>query len=273
MKTITLILSGWLWHTAAFAQTPAPPPALARSSIVATWADRATLGGEAAPAPDGPHLLWYRQPAKVWEEALPIGNGRLGAMLFGGVTDERLQLNEDTLWDGYPLDASNPDALKVLPEVRKLLFEGKNKEAEALAGAHMMGRPAGVKPYQSLAELLIETPAGASAAAYRRTLDLTQAVATVNYTQNGTTYHREIFASAPAGVIVAQFTASKPNSISFRLTLKRAKDAQCLAHPSASNAILLRGQHRPQGRQGRTTRPALRGGSPGHRPRRQGHQR
>ncbi len=240
MNTPSLLLSGCLWITAA--STQAATPALERSNINAGWEDRATLSGESAAAPSGRHTLWYRQPAKVWEEALPLGNGRLGAMVFGGVTDERLQLNEDSLWDGYPLDTSNPDALKALPQVRKLLFEGKNKEAEALAGGNMMGRPAGVRPYQSLGEVLMETPAGAPVSAYRRTLDLTTAVATVAYTQNGTAFTREMFASAPAGAIVSRFTASKPKSINFRLTLKRQKDAKCLAHPTANNAILLRGQ-------------------------------
>jgi len=240
MKTTALILSGCLWTAATLAHAAAP--ALGRSKLNAGWEDRAALGGETAKAPAGRHTLWYRQPAKVWEEALPLGNGRLGAMVFGGVSDERIQLNEDTLWDGYPQDTSNPDALKALPQVRKLLFEGKNKDAEALAGANMMGRPAGVRPYQSLGELLLETPGSASAAGYSRTLDLTTAVATVRYTQDGTTFSRELFASAPAGVIVARFTADKPKSIGFRLTLKREKDAQCLAHPGIKNAILLRGQ-------------------------------
>ena len=240
MNTHSLLVSGCLWITIASTQAATPAPD--RSNINADWEDRATLSGESAAAPSGRHTLWYRQPAKVWEEALPLGNGRLGAMVFGGVTDERLQLNEDTLWDGYPLDTSNPDAFKALPQVRKLLFEGKNKEAEALAGGNMMGRPAGVRPYQSLGEVLMETPAGAPVSAYRRTLDVTTAVATVAYTQNGTAFTRELFASAPAGAIVARFTASKPKSINFRLTLKRQKDAKCLAHPTANNAILLRGQ-------------------------------
>jgi alpha-L-fucosidase 2 len=242
MKATTHILTAGLWTGATLMSAAAAPPALERANLNARWEDRATLAGEAAKVPEGRHTLWYRQPAKVWEEALPLGNGRLGAMVFGGVTDERLQLNEDSLWDGYSLDTSNPDALKVLPQVRKLLFEGKNKQAEALAGANMMGRPAGVRPYQSLGELLLETPVGSAAANYRRTLDVTTAVATVNYTQDGTTYTREWFSSAPAGLIVGEFTASKPKSLNLRLTLKRQKDAQCLAHPTANNAILLRGQ-------------------------------
>jgi alpha-L-fucosidase 2 len=241
MKTTCLLVTGCLWISATGAKAVAPP-ALERANLNARWEDRATFSGETADVPEGRHTLWYRQPAKVWEEALPLGNGRLGAMVFGGVTDERLQLNEDSLWDGYSLDTSNPNALKVLPQVRKLLFEGKNKEAEALAGANMMGRPAGVRPYQSLGELLMETPLAGPVSAYRRTLDVTTAVATVSYTQDGTTYTREWLASAPAGLIVGQFTASKPKSLNLRLTLKRQKDAKCLAHPAAGNAILLRGQ-------------------------------
>src|SRR5688572_18159008 len=85
----------------------------------------------AGAAPD--LTLWYRQPASKWVEALPVGNGRLAAMVFGKVPVERIQLNEETLWDGYPRDTTNPEALKALPEVRRLLFEGKNREAERIA--------------------------------------------------------------------------------------------------------------------------------------------
>jgi alpha-L-fucosidase 2 len=216
--------------------------ALARNIIDGKWVDRATLAGEPVKKPEGHHTLWYRKPAGVWEEALPIGNGRLGAMIFGGVADERIQLNEDTLWAGFSRDSSNPDALKALPEVRRLLFEGRNREADALAGNTMMGRPCAIKPYQSLGELWIEAPGLPSVSNYRRMLDLATAAATVTYTHNGVTFTREIFASAPAGVIVARFTADKPGCINLRMTLTRQQDAQCLAHPANPNAILLRGQ-------------------------------
>lgn len=103
-----------------------------KSSDSTPGAAQPELAGE-APPPQGALTLWYRRPANQWVEALPIGNGRLGAMVFGGITRERLQLNEDTLWDGYPRKATNPAALKALPEVRRLLFEGKNKEATDLA--------------------------------------------------------------------------------------------------------------------------------------------
>src|SRR6266542_3047525 len=97
--------------------------------------------------------LWYRQPASRWVEALPVGNGRLGAMVFGQTGRERLQLNEETVWSGGPWDASNPEALKHLPEVRRLLFEGKPAEADDLAGRTMMGDPLRMPPYQTLGNL------------------------------------------------------------------------------------------------------------------------
>jgi alpha-L-fucosidase 2 len=218
-------------------------PACERTIISDKWTDRATIDGSSpADPPEGLHTIWFRRPAKIWDEALPVGNGRLGAMVFGGVADERLQLNEDTLWDGYPLDGANPDALAVLPEVRRLLFADQNKEAEQLAAAHMMGKPSGVKPYQSLGELWMETPGLPSATKYRRVLDLDTAVASVSYVSNGTLFQREIFSSAPAGVIVVHLRADKPGGITVRLTLKRQKDAVCVADPSDPNALLLQGQ-------------------------------
>ena len=229
--------------TSAKSTPPQPPqPALLRTVIDGNWSDRSVLDAAKVNPPEGLHTLWYRKPAGVWTEALPVGNGRLGAMVFGGVTDERLQLNEDTLWDGFPRDASNPEALSALPEVRRLLFEGKNKEAVGLAGKTMMGKPKNIKSYQSLGELFLETPDSAATTDYRRTLDLSTATATVTYTQNGVNFTREIFASAPADVMVVRFTASKPGSINLRMTLKRQQDAECLAHPTHPNAILLRGQ-------------------------------
>ncbi|MDR0394728.1 MAG: glycoside hydrolase family 95 protein, partial [Tannerella sp.] len=122
------------------------------------WVDRAGFFGKGVKPENTKNLLWYRQSAKVWEEALPLGNGRLGAMVFGGVADERIQLNENTLWDGYPLDPNNPEGRRALPEVQRLLFEDKNNEAVKLAEATMMGNPKGVKSYQSLGELWFDTP-------------------------------------------------------------------------------------------------------------------
>ena len=93
--------------------------------------------------------LWYRQPAKDWVEALPIGNGRLGAMVFGGIDQERIQINEETLWDGRKLDRHNPKSLEALPKVRKLLFDGQNEQATQLAAETMMGTPCRIDSYQT----------------------------------------------------------------------------------------------------------------------------
>lgn len=218
-------------------------PATQRTRIDDHWADRAPLIGKTAAVPADVHnLLWYRQPAKVWEEALPLGNGRLGAMVFGGVADERIQLNEDSLWDGYPLDPANPEALKALPEVRKLLFADKNREAEKLAGNTMMGTPQGVKPYQSLGELWIETPNVAAASEYIRSLDLTTATARVSYLSENVRYRRESYISAHANVMVVRFTADKPGAISLKMTLKRQNNAVCSASAVDPHSIVLSGQ-------------------------------
>jgi len=225
------------------------PAALERWTSGSRWSERTALSGEAA-APDGALTLWYRQPARDWVEALPIGNGRLGAMVFGGVADERLQLNEDSLWDGYPRDTSNPDSLKALPEIRRLLFAGKNREAVDLAGRTMMGRPSRVLPYQSLGDLLLECPGLPAVTNYRRVLDLDTGIVTVTYQHAGAQFTREIFASAPAGVLVARFTCDRPKRLNLRLTLKRERDAACGADPADPAAIVLRGRiHRLDDRQ------------------------
>lgn len=103
------------------------------------WTNRAEFFGRGAKPDDTKNVLWYRESAKVWGEVLPLGNGRLGAMVFGEVADERIQLNENTLWDGYPLDPNNPEGCKALPEIQRLLFEDKNNEAVKLAEATMHG--------------------------------------------------------------------------------------------------------------------------------------
>lgn len=217
--------------------------ATSRSRIDAAWKDRAVCDvTTAAPAPGTPLTLWYRRPAQVWEEALPIGNGRLGAMVFGGVADERLQLNEDSVWDGAPLDPANPEGLKALPEIRRLLFAGQNKQAVDLAHKTMMGRPQEIKSYQSLGELLIETQHLSGVTAYQRNLDIHQALATTRYDHDGVTFTREAFASAADGVIAIRFTASKSKAITFAATLKREQNAICAAASDDSHSLVLSGR-------------------------------
>jgi alpha-L-fucosidase 2 len=121
-----------------------------------------------ASADPGPLILWYPAPAEKWTEALPVGNGRLGAMVFGHVRQERIQFNEDTLWAGGPRDYTHPGAADYLPEIRRLLFEGKQKEAEQLASEHFMSVPLRQFPYQPFGDLMLEFPGDEEPAEYRR---------------------------------------------------------------------------------------------------------
>jgi alpha-L-fucosidase 2 len=235
-------------------------PACERTTIDATWSDRAAITG-AAPAPAGPLTLWYRQPANDWNEALPVGNGRLGAMVFGGVADERIQLNEDSLWDGFPAEdgGANPASLAALPEIRRLLFEGRNTEAVALAGKTMMGKPSRIRPYQALCELWLEAPGLPAVTDYQRWLDLDRAVAGVRYVHDGVLHSREVFSSAPAGVMVITHRADRPGSVNLRLTLKRQQDAVCRAAGDDPAAIILDGRiNRPDAKGQRGMRFAAR---------------
>jgi len=185
--------------------------------------------------------LWYCRPAASWDEALPVGNGCLGAMVFGGVERERLQLNEESLWDGYARDRVNPRALDALPEVRRLLFAGRNAEAVKLAESSMLAVPHTVRPYQPLGDLLIEqrVPAG-GVSGYRRELDLDGAEAVVAFTAGGVGFRRELFASAPAGAILLRLTATRPGALNLRLALTRERDAVCVGEGRA--ALVLRGR-------------------------------
>src|SRR3954454_5031849 len=148
----------------------------------------------AQPAAPSELTLWYRAPASPWVAALPVGNGRLGAMVFGGVTEERLQLNEDTLWAGRPYDPVNPEAKNALPRVRRLLAERKYAEAAQLADASVMSKPLAQMPYQTVGDLALTFPNGDAVDNYRRDLDLTTATAHTSYTSGGVSFSREVFA-------------------------------------------------------------------------------
>ncbi len=174
---------------------------------------------------NAPLTLWYRQPAAKWTEALPIGNGRLGAMIFGGVDREQLQLNEGTLWAGGPYDPNNTNALRSLPEVRRLIFAGEYAAADRLVGSNLMAVPLRQMPYQTLGDLFLDFGTNATAENYRRDLDLDTAVATVNYTQDGVNFKREIFASAGSQVIVIRLTADRWGKISFTTSLTTPQNA------------------------------------------------
>ncbi|HEX5790065.1 MAG TPA: glycoside hydrolase family 95 protein, partial [Luteolibacter sp.] len=191
--------------------------------------------GVSALAQDPSSTLWYDKPAEKWDmEALPIGNGRLGAMVFGQVGSERIGLNEETMWSGSKFENDRPDAAQNLPEIRRLLSEGKNKEAEALVDKTFTcagvgsGRGRGAKVpfgcYQELGDLMLHFPqTQETPAAYRRSLDLANAIAAVSYQLAGVTYTREAFTSAVDQVIAVRLGADKPGSISTSIELKRVE--------------------------------------------------
>jgi alpha-L-fucosidase 2 len=176
--------------------------------------------------------LWYRRPAAQWVEALPIGNGRLGAMVFGGIERERLQLNEDTLWSGGPRDWNNPKAPQVLAEVRRLIAE--EKYAEADRAARGMQGPF-TQSFEPLGNLYLTFEHGdAARGGYRRQLDLQSAVAAVRYRIGTTNYVREMFASQPDRVIVVRLSADKPGMITFTATL----DSLLRHHVASEDGVL-----------------------------------
>lgn len=158
--------------------------------------------------------LWYNTPAATWTEALPLGNSRMGVMVYGGTAREELQLNEETVWGGGPHRNDNPAALDSLAKIRELIFADKNKEAQNLIQKTFYSGKNGM-PYQTVGSLIIESAGHEAATDYYRELDISRAVATTRYKVGDITYQREIFTSFTEGGVVVRFTADKPRSISF----------------------------------------------------------
>lgn len=190
--------------------------------------------------------LWYQHPAANWNEALPVGSGRISAMVFGGIFSERLQLNEQTVWSGKPEDFVNPEAKKALPQIRKLLFGGKYAAAEKMAKEKLMGQRKTGSSYQTLGDLWLQFdgPKG-DVQDYRRELDLENAIARVRYRIRNINYRREVFASAPDQVLVVRLTADKKAAVQFKLSLSRpgskalieAKDNEMTLSEHVNNGV------------------------------------
>ena len=181
------------------------------------------LASTAQKQPFSSASLWYEHPAADWNEALPVGNGRLGAMVFGQVETERLQLNESTVWAGEPEDFINPAAREVLPLVRMMLFSGQYAEAQKLAQERMMGHKPTHSRYQTLGDLYIDfgKEHAANITDYQRYLDIDSAVAGVRYRSGGITFSREIFSSAPDQALVLRLLADHSGALSARFRLSR----------------------------------------------------
>lgn len=159
--------------------------------------------------------LWYDKPATQWVEALPLGNGRLGAMVYGDPIHEQFQLNEETVWGGSPHNNTNPKAKDALPRIRQLIFEGKNAEAQALCGPAICSPLANGMPYQTVGSLHLDFEGISQYSDYYRDLDITKAIATTRFTAGGVTYTREAYTSFPEQLLVIRLTASQKKSISF----------------------------------------------------------
>jgi alpha-L-fucosidase 2 len=197
--------------------------------------------GDVSPALPDRLVLWYEKPAAAWVEALPIGNGRLGAMIFGGMENERLQINEDTLYAGGPYDPSNHEALKALPEARRLIFEGKYKEASDLVGEKMMAHPIKQMPYEPVGNVVLNFPGHSTATDFRRELDLDTAIAKVSYINDGIIFTREMFSSPVDQVIVINLTAGEPGRITFSTTMTTPQEATL--ETESGHTLVMRGRN------------------------------
>jgi alpha-L-fucosidase 2 len=202
----------------AIAVTAGSPPAQERGAPAGDLSTAALAKAD--------HMIWLRSAAPQWDHAFPVGNGRMGAMVFGTVNRERIQLNEETLWMGGPRDTDNPEARAALPEVRRLLFAGQPREAYALAERKLMGKPWRLESYQSLADLRLNFDHEGEITDYQRSLDLDSAIARVTYRLDGVRYTREVFASHPDRVIVVRLTVDRPGALTFGTWIDRQQDAR-----------------------------------------------
>ena len=214
------------------------------TSIICCYSANINYSGKASPPPKATGMtLWWRNPAPQWDQAMPLGNGRIGAMVFGYPDRDRIQLNEETLWAGGPVDANNPEALKNLPEVRRLLFEGKPVEAIDLANKKLMGNPKTIRPYQSLGDIYIAFPDHTNIVDYRRELSLDTAISQVSYRCGEVNYTREYFVSAPDQVLIVRLAGNIRSKMSFKVSLNRTQDAETKVISDGELAIVGKLDH------------------------------
>ena len=197
-----------------------------RAAALAVMAAALCVGLIGAPRPEAERpadpitSVWAVRPAEKWEDAFPVGNGRLGAMVFGRTDEERIQLNEETYWSGGPYSTVVKGGFKALPEIQRLVFDGNYKMAHILFGRHLMGYPVEQQKYQALGDLIIRFPSKGATAGYRHELDLDTAVDTTSFARDGVRFTRRVFSSPVDQVIVVRLTADRPGRISFRAQLR-----------------------------------------------------
>jgi alpha-L-fucosidase 2 len=207
-----------------------------RREFAAITAAAAASGLAEAQPPSTP-VLWYKKPAEKWTDALPTGNGRLGAMVFGGVAEERLQLNEDTLWSGAgPKDWNNPDAKNHLAQVRRLVLEAKDYVA-ADAECRKMQGPYN-ESYQPLGNLRLKLEGLGEIGDYRRELNLHTAIATTTFKSGGFRYTREVFVSAPDQVVVVHTTTDNPAGLKLTASIDSPVQSESKTDPDGALRLI-----------------------------------
>ena len=187
-------------------------------------------------------VLWYETPAKDWNEALPVGNGRLGAMVYGDYTSETIQLNEESLWGGIRTEA-DADAAGHLPEIQRLLLDGQIEKASELSEKYLRSDPLEIRSYQTFGNLRIDyfrKVTVSQVSDYRRELDLETGIASVSYRIDGVTYRRVVFVPAGEDIIVIRMTSDSPDGFTFRLQYERVQDA--VAFPVSEDELQISGQ-------------------------------
>jgi len=165
--------------------------------------------------------IWFNKPAGIWEEALPLGNGKLGAMIYGGTIRDQIALNEETMWSGGYSDRNNPDAKDALPKVQQLILDGKISEAEDLMQLAFAGCPNDMRVYQTMGDLMIDQKDPGEILKYRRELDLATAMCTTTYRTADTSYEKEYFISAPANLLIIHMTAKGEKKLNFQAKMER----------------------------------------------------
>jgi len=185
--------------------------------------------------------LWYNQPAAKWIEALPVGNGRLGAMVFGGIENERIQLNEESLWAGAQINNNNPGASEHLAEIQQLLLRGESRKARKLADKYLLGTPPRIRSYQTLGELNLYFDIDQRHALnYKRELDLSTGISSVSYKYGDATFSRKVFASAVDNIVVVRLSSDMKSQINFCVSLDREIDA--ITELISNNTLRMTGQ-------------------------------
>ncbi|MDQ7012454.1 MAG: glycoside hydrolase N-terminal domain-containing protein [Planctomycetota bacterium] len=241
-KSELRILRSWRVRAGDDASWATPAPA-ALAALAAASTPRIESARVMQGAPVRDHALWYDKPAASWNEALPVGNGRLGAMVFSGVSEERIQLNEETIWAGPPIPTQREGAAEAVERARELYFAGKAGEAEALLQAEALSPRISPRSYQPLGDLLLRFDGIGEPTSYRRSLDLDAAIVSTAFLANGKFHLRRVAASRPDNMIIVQLRTDDPEGLRLTVSIERESDAEVETVGENTLAIRGRAQH------------------------------